>query len=145
MTDFKTTFKGYFSAIETMLGGVDSLAQVVNSREPVLKRFPCALIEPGEVTLEAEDMNELTFNVLTDWEVIVVIKEIDGSQVFAKVIDELGDILDAVLADDTIGGVFRATRPNKPTMKPGSVEVAGDVYHGGSIRFKSLSQYTYSA
>lgn len=130
-----------FGAVKTLIEGLSSTINHVCLGVPEFNgNFPTAIVNPGDVNFQAQTLDELTFNVLADWEVILVVSETTSSDVFSEVLTPLGAVLEAVMSDPTLSGQFLNTLPLK--LKPGNVSVNGLTYWGGSVSFKSLYEWS---
>ena len=78
-----------------------------------------------------------TLNVSVVFSVILVIQEYEPKDWFVEVIKPMGDVVDAILADRTLGGKVKDCYPIG--FAPGEIKFEKDkVLFGGIIRFKAV-------
>ena len=142
MGTWETFYDGVFDAIETLVGAVTGINQVVNGKKFVLKKTPCVVVNPGEFDMDSEmgGGRNVKFTVVARWELIVVIRETEPDDWFDEVVSKMGAVLDAFVADPEVGSTLIDSTPMK--FSPGSVELGGKVYYGGTIRFEGLAEWT---
>jgi len=119
---------GISGGITVVLGGPLRLG--VNLPKAIVNRLPTLI-------RKSHDAGGLEATVT--FEVVVVVQESEPENWFGDIIDLLGDILDAVIADPTLGG---AVDDCWPTMfSPAEIRFTSKMYYGGVIRFQARLLY----
>ena len=143
---FKAEYTAIFDDIEETIKALPSVKQVIYkeaSNKFKLKKFPCAMINPGRFRLDPSD-GTLVADV-SDYcldirgEIIVLIRESDSDDWFDEIIDPIADIVDAIFADQTLGGTCLIAWPHEGG--PGEITVQNTLYYGGSIGIRTLKGY----
>jgi len=162
MTDpkFYTTYKAVFDAIKTALAyvpavpahdevpevparGVELLKTVVVGEQFTLGGLPKATVNPAPGPVESESMDGLLC-VYVRGNITVVVRDYAPKDWFVDVILPMGAVVDALLADRTLGGVAADCRLTG--FAPGEIkfkDAAGEdrLLFGGDIPFEAKILY----
>jgi len=131
-------YEGVYDAVRAAVATVTALKQVVCGERFVLQDTPCAIINPGEVAITQEDAGSALYNAVAI-EVVLIVRENEPDDWFDEVVEVLGDILDAVIVDRTLGGLVLDVAPTG--FAPAEIRVANRLYSGGVVTFMALAVY----
>ena len=145
MTKFKDAYMPVFTAVQDILAKINSLQQVIIGKSlkqiDTLDNLPIAIINSDLAKVAPEDATigfELKVPIIID----VIIVEYEAENWFEKMSDVMGDIVDALLADPTLGNVV--TDLLWTSYAPGTIAFQDVVYHGGEIRFVATLNFAAS-
>ena len=103
--------------------------------------MPKAVINSEPSPISQAAMGEM-LEVKVRGSVILVIREYAPRDWFSDVISVMGDVVDAILADRTLGGVAFDCAPTG--FAPGEIrfsEVEDKLFYGGVVRFEAVVHY----
>ena len=139
--DYKAVFDAVKAAVvyvpaegETPASGVESLKTVVLGEQFTFGGLPKAIINAEPASVEPLEMGE-TLKVKVNFSVVLVILEYEPADWFEDIIDVMGDVVDAVLADRTLGGA--AEDCVLTGSAPGEVKFRDKLFYGGVVRFRA--------
>ena len=136
---FYETYKAVFDQVKSVLENVEDLKQVFLGESLKLINLPVAIINPSETTISQAEIGDMLENEIT-FDVIVVIRETEPEDVFEELVEPLGKICDAILADRTLNNTVKDVRPT--FFSPGEIRFRNKLYYGGVIRFTALLYYS---
>ena len=136
---FYEVYKAVFDQVKSVLEKIEDLKQVVLGESLKLTNLPVAIINPTETTISQAEIGDLLENEVT-FDVVVVIRETEPEDVFAELVEPLGKICDAILADRTLNGKVKDVRPT--FFSPGEIRFKNKLYYGGVVRFTALLYYS---
>jgi len=142
---FKAVYTAIFDDLEATIKALSSIKQVIYKKEGrgVIRELPCVFINPGRWLLEpADSMNVASLNTYAldiRGTLVVLIRESDPDNWFDEIIDPISDIVDAIFADQTLGGTCDLAWPN--AGGPGEVTLNNKLYYGGSIDIRTIKEY----
>ena len=142
---FYADYKAVFDAVKTALtyvpaegeapaAGVESLETIVLGEQFILGGLPKAIINAEPASVEPLEMGD-TLRVKVNFSVVLVILEYEPADWFTDIIDVMGDVVDAVLADRTLGGA--AEDCVLTGFAPGEVKFRDKLFYGGVVRFRA--------
>jgi hypothetical protein len=156
---FYTDYKAVFDAVKTLLvyvpaveavpahneepeipavpaSGVASIKSVLVGEQFSYGLLPKAIISAEPAPIEPLHMGRM-LNVSVVFSVILVIREYEPKDWFEDVIKPMGDVVDAILANPTLGGKVKDCYPIG--FAPGEIKFEKDkVLFGGIVRFKAV-------
>ncbi|MBA7476822.1 hypothetical protein ES707_12217 [subsurface metagenome] len=135
---FHTFYEGIYDAVKAAVETVSSLNQVVCGERFVLQETPCAIINPGEVAIDQQDAGPGLYCGISI-EVVLIVRENEPDDWFDEVVEVLGDILDAVIADRGLGGLVLDIAPVR--FSPAEIRIQNRLYSGGVVTFMALAVY----
>ena len=135
---YHTFYEGIYDAVKAAVDGVAALNQVVCGERFVLQDTPCAIINPGEVAIEQQDAGPALYCGISI-EVVLIIRENEPDDWFDDVVEILGAILDAVIADRSLGGLVLDIMPVR--FAPAEIRIQSRLYSGGVVTFMALAVY----
>jgi hypothetical protein len=138
---FYAVYKAVFDAVKTAVETKSAIKTVVLGEQFTVGALPKAVInaEPSPVGQAA--MGEL-LEVKVRGSVVLVIREYAPKDWFGDVISVMGDVVDSVLADRTLGGAAFDCYPTG--FAPGEIrftEVEDKLFYGGVVRFEAVVHY----
>ena len=162
---FYTDYKAIFDAVKTVLVYVPAIAEVpavpAHDEEPEIPAIPAVpakgvasikTVLVGEqysygnlpkaiISAEPSPINSLSMgkmlNVSIVFSVILVIREYEPKDWFEEIIKPMGDVVDAILADRTLGKKVKDCYPIG--FAPGEIKFEKDkVLFGGIVRFMAV-------
>ena len=135
---FYEEYKAVFDQVKSVLEKVEGLKQVFLGENLKLTNFPVAIINPTETVISQAEIGDLLENEIT-FDVVVVIRETEPEDVFAELVQPLGKICDAILADRTLNNKVKDVRPT--FFSPGEIRFKNKLYYGGVVRFTAKLFY----
>ena len=162
---FYTDYKAIFDAVKTTLVYVAAVPEVpavpAHDEEPEIPAIPAIpakgvasikTVLVGEqysygnlpkaiISAEPSPINPLSMgkmlNVSVVFSVILVIREYEPKDWFEEIIKPMGDVVDAILADRTLGRKVKDCYPIG--FAPGEIKFEKDkVLYGGIVRFQAV-------
>jgi len=140
-TDYKAVFDKIKTALtyvpaegETPASGVASIKTVVLGEQFSLGSLPKAIINAEPAPVEPLEMGS-TLKVKVNFSVVLVILEYEPADWFTDIISVMGDVVDAVLADRTLGGACKDVYPTG--FAPGEIKFKDKLFYGGVVRFRA--------
>ena len=138
---FYETYKAVFDAVAMSVAGISGIKQVVKGERFKVKELPLAIVNPEETVAEQAVIGSaLACNIF--FTIIILCRETEPEDWFADVISLMGGVVDAILADRTLGGAAKDVIPE--TFVPGEATLRNRLYYGGVMRFRAFLHYTPS-
>jgi len=132
------SYKAVFDQIEAVISGLANISQIVTGRRFRVQSLPLAIINPRETRISQAEIGDMLQNEI-EFDVILIVRETEPTDWFAEVLDPLGDVVDAILADRTLNGTVKDVIPT--LFSPGEVTFQNRLYYGGLARFSALMFY----
>ena len=136
---FYETYKAVFDAVATAVAGISGIKQVVMGERFKVKELPLAIVNPEETVAEQAVIGSI-LKCDIYFTVIILCRETEPEDWFEDVISLMGDVVDSILADRTLGGAAKDVIP--VTFVPGEATLRNRLYYGGAVRFKVFLHYT---
>jgi len=135
---FYTTYKAVFDAVKTQIETKSSIKTAVLGEQFTVGNLPKAIInaEPSPIsqaTLGTRLQARVSFSV------ILTILEYEPKDWFTDIISVMADVVDAVLADRSLGGKAKDCIPTG--FAPGEIKFQDKLFYGGAVRFEALLLY----
>ena len=137
---FYNDYSAIFNQIKTKLESVTSLKQVALGERFTIKSLPLAIINAGDTSISDAKIGGGLLELRIGFDVIVVIKETEPEDWFDDIISVMGDVMDALLADRTLGNNVKALYPTRFT--PGEIRFQNRIYYGGLLSFEALKLWS---
>ena len=118
--------------------GVQSLQTVVLGEQFSIGNLPKAIINAEPSPIARGTMGSL-LKVFVTFTVVLIIREYEPKDWFEDVITVMGEVVDAILADRTLGGLVKDCYP--VAFAPGEVKFQDKILYGGDILFKAELWY----
>ena len=155
MTGFYECYKAVFDAIKTALEyvpavpaegeipgfpaqGIESIGTVVLGEQFTHGNLPKAIINAEAAPIGQASMGDF-LEARVRGSIILVIREYEPEDWFTDIISVMGDVVDALLADRSLGGVCFDSTPTG--FSPGEVKFKEKVYFGGVVRWEAIVHY----
>lgn len=168
MTGFNSAYAAVFNAVKAMLtympaiphaaaipahddvpevpevlavpaSGIPSIKTVVLGEQFTLGNLPKAIINAVGAPIQQETLGSI-LRVKANFEVILVIRDYEPKDWFIDIIPVMADVVDAILADQTLGGITLDCVPTG--FFPGEVKFDDKVLFGGKIT--GYAEYLYN-
>jgi len=152
---FYASYKAVFDAIEAALvyvaavppegedpgspaHGVESIKTVILGERFTVGGLPKAILNAEPAPIDQATMGEL-LEAKVRGSIVLVILEYEPEDWFTDIIAVMGDVVDAILADRTLGGVAFDCRPTG--FAPGEIKFKEKVFFGGVVRWEAIVHY----
>ncbi len=132
---FYTGYKAVFDAVKTAIEGKSSIKTVILGEQFTVGGLPKAIINAEPALIEPLEMGD-TLDVKVNFSVVLVILEYAPKDWFTDIIAVMGDVVDAVLADRSLGGAAQDCVPTG--FAPGEIKFQDKVFYGGVVRFQAV-------
>jgi hypothetical protein len=139
--DYKAVFDAVKAALvyvpavgETPASGVASIKTVVLGEQFSLGALPKAIINAEPSPVKPLEMGSV-LDVRVNFSVVLVILEYEPKDWFVDIISVMGDVVDAVLADRTLGGAAKDVFP--VGFAPGEITFKDKLFFGGRVLFQA--------
>ncbi len=139
MTRYYDSYKAVFDAVKTDLGTVSSLKNVVLGEHFRMTDLPMAVVNPEHTDIKQGAFGSLLENRI-NFAVILMIRETEPANWFTDILAPMGDVMDKILTDRSLGGTVKDTTPT--LFSPGEIKTGGKLYYGGVLRFQALLHFT---
>jgi hypothetical protein len=136
---FYASYKGVFDAVKAAIETKSSIKSVLLGEQFTYGQLPKAVVNPLPSPISQETLGELLgqfLGVKVHFSVILVINEYQPKDWFQDIIAVMADVVDAVLADRTLGGKASDVIPT--SFAPGEIKFENKLFYGGEIRFQSV-------
>lgn len=143
---FKAEYTAIFDALEALIKALPVIKDVIYKKEGrgVIRKLPCVFINPGRWMLEPADSEMIASvdNYALDirGQLVILIREGDAENWFDEILDPISDIVDAIIADPTLGGTCLHAWPY--AGGPGDINFQNKLYYGGSIDIRTIKEYS---
>ena len=143
---FKAVYTAIFDDLYDTIKALSSVKDVIYKKEGrgVIRKLPCVFINPGRWVLEPADgeMVASVDNYALDirGQLVVLIREGDAENWLDEILNPISDIVDAIMADQTLGGTCLKAWPN--AGGPGDINFQNKLYYGGSIDIRTIREYS---
>lgn len=141
--DYTRIFDYLYDTLSAMPNEIKQVIYKESSNKFALQRWPCALINPGRFTMDPADTFRIAdvgnYTLDIRGEIIIIIREVDSEDWFPEMMTSIGAVVDAIFADQTLGGTCFMAWPS--AGGPGEITVQNTLYYGGVISIRALKQY----
>src|SRR3972149_12331756 len=132
---FYASYKDVFDAVKAAIETKSSIKSVLLGEQFTYGSLPKAVINALPSPILQGALGEL-LEVKVNFSVILVINEYEPKDWFTDIIAVIADVVDAVLADRTLGGKVSDVIPT--SFSPGEIKFENKLFYGGEIRFQSV-------
>ena len=137
---YKSFYNDVFQAVKADLVAAETLlANVVLGEHFRMTSLPMAIINPEHTDIKQATLGKFLENRI-NFAIIVIIRETEPDNWFDDIISPMGDVMDVILSDRTLGGHVTDTTPT--FFSPGEIRTQGKLYYGGVLRFQALMYFT---
>lgn len=127
------SYKAVFDRVKTLIEGKSAIRKVILGSPPILTDLPLALINPETTTIQQAVFGRTVENHLA-FEVVLIVQKTDPADWFDDIISVMGDVVDALMSDQTLNGAANEVVP--VFFAPGEVAFSNAIYYGGLVRFE---------
>ncbi len=135
---FYTSYKDVFDAVKAAIETKSAIKSVLLGEQFTYGQLPKAVINALPSPISQGTLGEL-LEVKVNFSVILVINEYEPKDWFTDIIAVMADVVDAVLADRTLGGKAADVIPT--SFAPGEIKFENKLFYGGEIRFQATVYY----
>ena len=133
-TSYKTVFEAIKAAVETK----DSIKTVILGERFTVGDLPKAIINAEPSPIGQAAMGDFT-ETRVRGSIVLVILEYEPEDWFTDIVAVMGDCVDAILADRSLGGVVFDCIPTG--FAPGEIKFKEKTYFGGVVRWEAILHY----
>jgi len=138
---FYTTYKDVFDAVKAAIETKSAIKSVLLGEQFTYGSLPKAVVNALPSPISQGTLGDL-LEVKVNFSVILVINEYEPKDWFQDIIAVMADVVDAVLADRTLGGKAADVIPT--SFAPGEIKFENKLFYGGEIRFEGLLYHSQS-
>ncbi len=138
---FYTSYKEVFDAVKAAIETKSSIKSVLLGEQFSYGQLPKAVVNALPSPISQGTLGEL-LEVKVNFSVILIINEYAPKNWFQDIITVMADVVDAVLADRTLGGKVVDVIPT--SFAPGEIKFENKLFYGGEIRFEALLFHSQS-
>jgi hypothetical protein len=132
---FYSSYKTLFDAAKDAITTKSAVKTVVLGEQFTLGALPCAVINAEPSTMTPGEMGAL-LDVSVNFSVVLIVREYEPQDWFTDIIAVMGDVVDAILADRTLGEAVKDCYP--VGFAPGEIKFQDKLLFGGIVRFKAV-------
>jgi hypothetical protein len=132
---FYTPYKDLFDAVKAAIETKSAIKSVLLGEQFTYGSLPKAVINALPSPISQGALGKL-LEVKVNFSVILVINEYEPKDWFQDIIAVMADVVDAVLADRTLGGKAADVIPT--SFSPGEIKFENKLFYGGEIRFQGV-------
>ena len=136
---FYSSYKAVFDDVKTKLEALERIKRVVTEERFSVTDLPMAVVNMEETLVTRGAIGRM-LACDVNFTVIVFVMETEPADWFTDIIVVMGDVVDALVADNTLSGTVVDVWPTMFT--PGEAVVKDRLYYGGAIRFQALLHFT---
>jgi hypothetical protein len=138
---FYASYKAVFDDVKRNLEAVSSIEEVITEERFTVSNLPLCAVNMDETNIERGAIGSMLACSI-NFSVIVLVMETEPEDWFEDIIKIMGDVLDAIVADNTLSNSVVDVWPTMFT--PGEAYIKDRRYFGGVIRFQALMHFTPS-
>jgi hypothetical protein len=138
MTGYYGSYEAVFDAVKSALDAKKSLKTVILGERFTVGGLPKAIINAEPAPMGQATMSEL-IETKVRGSIVLVILEYEPNDWFTDIISVMGDVVDAFLADRSLGGVVFDCYPTG--FAPGEIKFKEKVFYGGVVRWEATLHY----
>lgn len=136
---FYTDYKAVFDAVKTAVDGKASIGTVLLGEQFTVGDLPKAVVNAEPCPIGQLVVGDDLLEVRVRGSVILVIREYEPDDWFADVVTVMGDAVDAILADRTLGG--KAFDCVVTGFSPGEIKFQDKTFYGGVVRWEAIVHF----
>jgi hypothetical protein len=135
---FYASYKAVFDAVKAAIETKSTIKTVVLGEQFTMSPLPKAIINAEAAPLKQFLQGELVETKVRGSIVLVILSH-EPADWFVNIIAVMGDVVDAILADRTLGGVVFDCIPT--AFIPGEIKFKEAAFYGGEIRFEAVLNF----
>ena len=138
---FYTFYKDIFDAVKDAVETKSAIKSVLLGEQFTYEQLPKAVINAMPSAISQATLGQV-LEVKVNFSVILVINEYQPKDWFQDIITVMADVVDAILADRTLGGKVADIVPT--SFAPGEIKFENKLFYGGEIRFQGIVYHSQS-
>ncbi len=135
---YYTSYKAVFNALKAAVETKESIKTVILGERFTVGNLPKAIINAEPAPIGQATMGQFT-ETRVRGSIVLVILEYEPEDWFTDIIAVMGDCVDAILADRSLGGVAFDCSPTG--FAPGEVKFKEKTFYGGVVRWEATMHY----
>ena len=135
---YYTTYKVVFDAIKAVVETKESIKTVILGERFTVGSLPKAIINAEPSPIGQAAMGEF-LETRVRGSIVLVILEYEPEDWFNDIIAVMGDCVDAILTDRSLGGVVFDCSPTG--FAPGEIKFKEKTFYGGVVRWEAILHY----
>ena len=135
---FYSSYKAVFDAVKAAVQAKSSIKTVVLGEQFTMSPLPKAIINAEPSPVKQAIQGEM-IEAKIRGSIILVILSHEPADWFSNIISVMGDVVDALLEDRTLGGAAFDCIPT--AFIPGEIKFKEAAFYGGEIRFEAVVNY----
>ena len=135
---YYSSYKAVFDAVKAAVEAKESIKTVILGERFTVGDLPKAIINAEPAPIGQAAMGEFT-ETRVRGSIVLVILEYEPEDWFTEIIAVMGDCVDAILDDRTLGGVVFDCSPTG--FAPGEVKFKEKTFYGGIVRWEATMHY----
>ena len=135
---YYTSYKAVFDAIKAAVETKESIKTVILGERFTVGSLPKAIINAEPSPIGQAAMGEFT-ETRVRGSIVLIILEYEPEDWFNDIIAVMGDCVDAILADRSLGSVVFDCSPTG--FAPGEIKFKEKTYFGGVVRWEAILHY----
>ena len=135
---YYASFKAVFEAIKAAVEAKESIKTVILGERFTIGSLPKAIINAEPSPIGQAAMGEFT-ETRVRGSIVLIILEYEPEDWFNDIIAVMGDCVDAILEDNSLGGVVFDCIPTG--FAPGEIKFKEKTYFGGVVRWEAILHY----
>ena len=132
---FYESYKAVFDAVKVAIEAKSSIKTVVLGEQFTMGLLPKAIINAEPSPVKQTVQGEMV-EAKVRGSIVLVISSLEPKDWFVEIIAVMGDVVDALLADRTLGGAAFDCIPTG--FIPGEIKFKEASYYGGEVRFEAV-------
>jgi hypothetical protein len=132
---FCARFKAFFDAVKVAIETKSAIKTVVLGEQFTMGQLPKAIISAEPSPIKQTIQGDI-IEARVRGSILLVIMSNQPKDWFANIISVMGDVVDALLEDRTLGGAAFDCTPAGFT--PGEIKFKEASYYGGEVRFEAV-------
>ncbi len=135
---FYTSYKAVFDAVKSAVQSKSAIKTVVLGEQFTMSPLPKAIINAEPSPMKQAIQGDM-IEVRVRGSIVLVILSHEPADWFTSIISVMGDVVDAILEDRTLGGAAFDCIPTG--FIPGEIKFKEAAFYGGEVRFEAVINY----
>jgi hypothetical protein len=131
-------YKAVFDAIKTAIETKESIKTVILGERFTVGGLPKAIVNAEPAPIGQAAMGAFTESMVRG-SIVLVILEYEPKDWFTDIIAVMGDCVDAILGDRTLGGAAFDCSPTG--FAPGEIKFKEKTFYGGVVRWEAIMHH----
>jgi len=135
---YYASYKAVFDAVKAAVEAKESIKTVILGERFTVGSLPKAILNAEPAPIGQAAMGEFT-ETRVRGSIVLMILEYEPEDWFNDIIAVMGDCVDAILADRSLGGVVFDCSPTG--FAPGEITFKEKTFYGGVVRWEAIMHY----